>query len=980
MDQEIDEDFYSRQIYMMGLDSMKKMMKASVLVSGLGGLGVEISKNIILAGIKNVTIHDTKLATIQDRASQFYLDESSIGQNRADASISQLKSLNEYVNVAVSTEPLTEEFIQQFDCVVFTDYMKESEILRFSTFCHEKNIKFILTETRGVFSYVFLDFQKHIILDKNGRPRTKFMISYISNDKNGIVTIADSEKHDLEDTDLVLFNEIEGMTELNGKSFNVKVIDRRSFSIGDTSEFHEYKCDHTAGYGTQIVPPVEMNFQSYADQIKNPTVQILDYNFFGRDQQVILAFLASHRIDDQSYTSLINAAFEINNEYKIVDQIDENLFKIFAEEANAVITPMATTFGGIVGQEVIQAISGKFMPINQFLACGYIESLPANRTFTIIGDRYDNYRQVFGNEQFSKMQSLRYFIVGAGAIGCELLKNWAMMGIATAGNGLITITDNDSIEKSNLNRQFLFRNSDIGKMKSIQAAAAVKKMNSEVRIEAHTNKLCSETRTVYTDTFFQSLDGCANALDNPEARLFMDDLCKLFNLPLLESGTQGPIGNVQMIIPNLTVTYGSLPTVSNPEGSIPMCTLHRFPSKIEHCCMWARDLFSGYFDQKPNLVNLFLTTDLATNQTQRVQALVATKEYIKDSDLHTFDDCVKWARLLFEDLFVNQIKDLLHMFPADLNKGGVPFWIGARRCPSPLTYDAKNPTHASFINAASSIIARVYNIPIGQNAHERASHVEFAEWVPSDKEIKIDDDGNEPEQRIDVDENELANELQGFRNHSTLNPEIFEKDNESNGHMDFIASAANLRAENYKIDQLSKLEIKKIAGRIIPAIATTTSLVCGFVSLEAYKVHNIEPKTISDYRNAFLNVGDAIFNISEPEGIKKYIYPSNKAEYTIWSTWYVEGDLTIEEIYEQLETKYGFKTRSINCDGKNIYSNFMSKEKKEARFKTKLSEIMIRDFGYPPLAEGNCLIEFVPGWRDDIPDNDPRPRFVLKIR
>lgn len=51
--------------------------------------------------------------------------------------------------------------------------------------------------------------------------------------------------------------------------------------------------------------------------------------------------------------------------------------------------------------------------------------------------------------------------MGAGAIGCEMLKNWAMMGMACAPGGQITVTDMDIIEKSNLNRQFLFRPWDV---------------------------------------------------------------------------------------------------------------------------------------------------------------------------------------------------------------------------------------------------------------------------------------------------------------------------------------------------------------------------------------------------------------------------------------------------------------------------------------------------------------------------------------
>lgn len=75
--------------------------------------------------------------------------------------------------------------------------------------------------------------------------------------------------------------------------------------------------------------------------------------------------------------------------------------------------------------------------------------------------RYDGQIAVFGEDFQQKLGDLNYFLVGAGAIGCEMLKNWAMMGVACGGNGLVHVTDMDRIEKSNLNRQFLFRSWDV---------------------------------------------------------------------------------------------------------------------------------------------------------------------------------------------------------------------------------------------------------------------------------------------------------------------------------------------------------------------------------------------------------------------------------------------------------------------------------------------------------------------------------------
>ena len=95
-DKEIDENLYSRQLYVLGHDAMKKMGQANVLISGMSGLGIEIAKNTMLSGVKAVTIQDTAQVQYSDLSSGYYFSEEKIGQNSAKACVDQLQELTTF--------------------------------------------------------------------------------------------------------------------------------------------------------------------------------------------------------------------------------------------------------------------------------------------------------------------------------------------------------------------------------------------------------------------------------------------------------------------------------------------------------------------------------------------------------------------------------------------------------------------------------------------------------------------------------------------------------------------------------------------------------------------------------------------------------------------------------------------------------------------------------------------------------------------
>ena len=209
---EIDEGLYSRQLYVLGHEAMRRMQASNVLIVGMGGLGVEIAKNVILGGVKSVTIYDKENVSLDDLASHFYASESDIGKNRAKCTLPHLAELNTYVPLKAiePTKILACEDLLHYQVVVLTNSPHQEQI-EFGKFCHQNNIKFIVAETRGIFGQIFCDFgDKFEVVDVDGEQPLSAMISAINSDPQGIVTTLDEQRHGFEDNMVVTFSEVKG--------------------------------------------------------------------------------------------------------------------------------------------------------------------------------------------------------------------------------------------------------------------------------------------------------------------------------------------------------------------------------------------------------------------------------------------------------------------------------------------------------------------------------------------------------------------------------------------------------------------------------------------------------------------------------------------------------------------------------------------------------------------------------------------------
>lgn len=241
----------------------------------MSGVGVEIAKNIILGGVKSVTIHDTVMTSLDDLSTQFYLSESKLGSNRATTSHAMLAELNPYVPVKLLDDrSLTCQDLDKFHVVVLTQSTTDEQI-EFGKYCHAKGIKLIIAETRGVFGKIFCDFGKNFeVVDVDGEQPLSTMISAINNDALGTVTTLDEQRHGFEDGMTVTFSEVNGMAEVNGKEFQIKVTGPYTFGIGDTTGFAKYV---RGGYVHQVKKPRIINFKPIDEALKTPEPVISDF-------------------------------------------------------------------------------------------------------------------------------------------------------------------------------------------------------------------------------------------------------------------------------------------------------------------------------------------------------------------------------------------------------------------------------------------------------------------------------------------------------------------------------------------------------------------------------------------------------------------------------------------------------------------------------------------------------------------------------
>ena len=779
-------DLYSRQLGIIDSDSMTKLRTMKYLIIGLRGLGIEILKNLILEGPQRVDIYDPNYININDLNSNFFVKEEDINKVRDEIIIEKIKDLNPYVqsdiikqNINLEDKNYENELefilskINDYNMIIITEFVSKNTINQINLECKKLNKGLIYSCALGLAGFLFNYFCKeHLISNPSEKNDTFYPIKNIIKGEETILQLENSLEGfpDIVEDDYIKLSGLNGIKEIDTDKI-YKVIKRESSSEYKIKLNSSNFSDYTYGGFLQVISlPITMKFKSFEEDIFNPLknkeIDFINIPYIGRNDIIHSLIISlynrnyensneknktSYIIDEEIFPKInyekfqkeiIESAKNIYNDSKnkkekwiqVEDIYDEtSQYKEFDEEmASNVcsflkneIPPITSFLGGIVSQEAIK-LTGRFTPFNQWFEFefNYLSKREKiNENFQ--KSRYNEQIQIFGEEVQNKLNSLKIFLVGVGAIGCEYLKNFAMMGISSK-EGTLTITDFDKIEISNLNRQFLFRENNIDQYKSEVAEYYVKQMNDSINIFAYKNYVGPETENIFTDYFWDEQDIIFNAVDNVKARFYLNDKVCIHQKYQFDAGTLGVNSSCGFFMKNLSSTYKDQNSDKKEEDDKNdnirengMCTIHSFPTCIKHCVEWARNEYEYLFSKFIIELNQIIKGDtlyfykILTKKMFPFYKKIKIKEITDIFEIFISKKYTKAIEYSYE-YFINkynfEIKNILKENPENSkDKEGKNFYIGSKHVPLVLGFDININIDNLIINYIKSFSNLIFD-------------------------------------------------------------------------------------------------------------------------------------------------------------------------------------------------------------------------------------------------------------------------------
>ena len=306
----------------------------------------------------------------------------------------------------------------------------------------------------------------------------------------------------------------------------------------------------------------------------------------------------------------------------------------------------------------------------------------------------------------------KVLVIGAGGIGCELIKDLALLGI-----GKLTVVDLDTIDVSNLNRQFLFRKEHVGMSKAEVAATAARRLHPSMEVSF----LCENVKK-FDHSSLDPFDLVLSALDNIDARRYLNRICLTAGKPLIEAGSTGFIGQSRVIVKNKSECYDC--QKKEAPKVYPVCTIRSAPSTPVHCIQWAKLLYELLFGPASDssiIKDQHISSDSAVDYLRHLfhddiisQAQMTEKWIDKQAPIavdHTLISLGKFGHSMSSSRSVQEVltvEEYVQMFVEAVDT----ILQHRKELLGKLTFSKDDPVSVDFVASASNLRMHNYHIPM----------------------------------------------------------------------------------------------------------------------------------------------------------------------------------------------------------------------------------------------------------------------------
>lgn len=484
----------------------------------------------------------------------------------------------------------------------------------------------------------------------------------------------------------------------------------------------------------------------------------------------------------------------------------------------------------------------------------------------------------FGDGAGAAVARAKLLVVGAGGIGCELLKNLA----ATGFRG-VALIDLDTIDVSNLNRQFLFRRRHVGAPKADTAAAQVETLVPGAAVAPRVGNIKDKA---FDADYFRGFDVVLNALDNVEARRHVNRMCLGASVPLVDSGSTGYNGHVAVIKGGVTECYDCTPKAAQKVYAV--CTIRSTPEKPVHCVVWAKALFDLMFGPE-DASNVLADLDgggIHASTEGEAAAEGAEAGAAASSAANGNGGAAATGDARLPDADVTPATGSAAQAASAVAGLAAEKASGADGDPTSVEKDDAKRVRYDGSEAPDAFVTRVAHRVFHADIAEQAAMADL--WKKREPPTPLDvaalaaaaAAGDGPSAGLQAaasagtldllsqapwDASASAAVLLGTLTRlvttraASFGSLTFDKDDADA--LAFVTAASNLRSAAYGVPLQSPWGAKGIAGNIVHAIATTNAVVAGLLTLEAVKVVAAAAVAGGD-----LAATRSVFVLKEPSG------------------------------------------------------------------------------------------------------------------